>query len=254
VQIGHTTDHAGNVLHVAQDDRYVVVTSDRVFETLDEAEAARLVTIRGLGLLGVALGYGIDEYVTYATDEEGPGHVRNIRFTVLPDGEIDLGLSIRFMNQRGDVGEPYVTATKLFNASFSTENKDVALALRTTALEVMSAPQRRDDEFVDSIDKAIEAIRGLVEVPDEHRVRLINALGREKSESISEAVRRRVRELVPEAPDDVVAEIYSERSKVVHGRSTNKERIHYVAENARHIVRALILRDLGFGLGPITVR
>jgi len=235
----------GEPLAVSQDDYAIHVRSINRYSKQGEAQAALEKVLRGTSVLGVILGYGIADFRSSAGDERAPGTVENLSVTVeLDDGDVPLERALQLVNQLPEVPHTHRHAAEMYDDSCLVEDSAVALVLRTTGLEMLSSRQLAAQEVIDAIDKLQEHLKEL-NLDDLVRKQLSDSLYREKRESISKAVQRHVRSIVPEADGKTIKRIYQARSKIVHGEQVDKLRVSKDAENAKTLLRWTILRELG---------
>ena len=236
----------GEALAVSSDKYAVHFSSISRFATLEEAQAALDVTVKGLGFLGVLLGYGIADFRSSAGDERAPSPLEGFGAVVLLDSDrLEIERAIQLLNARPSNSERYNRAAEMFDGSCFVQDDAVAVVLRTTGLEILSTRQPVGEDYIYAIDRLIKCL-GDFDVNDPVKARLRNALGREKRESISRAVQRHVLSILPEVNVEIVRDLYAVRSNIVHGEPVDGRRVYRAASDAKTLLRFSILRGLGF--------
>ena len=238
----------GEVLAVSGDDHAIRFISLSRFPTRGEAQSALEVTIQGLSILGVLIGYGIADFQSFAGDEDAPGPLQGFWLTQQLDGsELGLERAIRLLNSHPSIAEKYRLAAEMFDNSCFVQDQAVAVVLRTTGLEILTTREPVGQDCLDAIGGLVTCL-GDFAVDDSVKDILRNALMREKKESISRAVQRHVLSIVPEADAETIREIYAVRSKIVHGERVDSRRVSDAAKNAKTALRLTILHELGFSM------
>jgi uncharacterized protein (UPF0147 family) len=246
-------DHSNAILQVRQDSHSVRLRSETRFEDRSDAERALACTMRGLELLGPALGIGIRDFGSGVVAEDAPAAPSGFTLIVEPDWKPPLEHCVQVLNKLPQVPDNFRTASALFDDSCCVEDRSVAALLRVIGIEVLCPTQQSPPEVLAAICELIGHLDQQQSWPEEVRTVVRLALNRARSISIREAVRRQIAEHVPEAKSKAVNEIYDVRSDIAHGRSVDRNILRRASHNAQEVLRCLILRGLGLRLSQINI-
>jgi len=137
----------------------------------------------------------------------------------------------------------------LINDSLFPASPDALLVIRVSAIEVLFPTSKRGDDDRTLLSKLTETLEPIETAPAAKEL-VRDTLRRSAEESIGEACRRRITELLGAERVKEFTALYNARSRPVHlgkGRGGNSEN----ASKALALATELIYADLGFAPGPV---